>query len=94
MRGSFTCRVHGSATKAARAWAEYRLGKLKRDQMAIRLFRQVAAGNIPPAMQARMDADWAMICAQVDADEAARKAARHPPLHDPETGVSWLLTPR
>jgi hypothetical protein len=38
MRGSFTCRVHGSSTQAARLWAEYRLWHAQIDRRLIRAF--------------------------------------------------------
>jgi len=38
MRGSFTCASHGSATKAARAWAEYRLWHERLDREFLRAF--------------------------------------------------------
>lgn len=90
MRGSFTCRCHGSATKAARANAEVRLAREK-------FYRSVVAGMAralaeeramtPEQRRARYDA----ILDQAEAILLPPKP-RHLPLYDPETGVSWSLT--
>jgi hypothetical protein len=89
MRGSYVCRCHGGATIAARGMAEVRLAREK-------FYRAVAAGMAKALAQER-----AMTPQQRQArhgaipDEAEAMLPppkpRHPPLCDPETGVSWSL---
>jgi len=93
MRGSLTCRCHGSATKAARELAAYRLWRLRSDQ---RLVQRIAAigereRRMSPAERAAAgQAALEQIAAALPPPKPRER--HHPPLYDPETGISWSLT--
>lgn len=91
MRGSFTCRCHGSATKAAREWAQFRLAmtKFHRGVLADMLKMWAELDAMTPEQRV---AHGEAVLAAVEATLPPPKP-RHPPLVD-DDGVSWALTPR